>query len=540
MRGKIRDRRIRILSGSVAGLAIVVGQAPLNRVEAQPLVNACSGFSVTMPILQPVTNVASGLLTGLLDPVLNGIIGNINTGIVNGLSGQQIGVAALDQNGNVVAPGNCNLGVDGVTVDANKGITLGGGQIGGLGGTASAPASAGEINSIALGNGATTDVAALNAIAIGLRGSVTATDGVALGRDAAVSVIGGVALGAGSAATRAGMAGAAERFSGTAVASTAGAVSVGAPGAERQITNVAGGTADTDAVNVRQLRAVGDNLASGLGGGASFDPATGAYTGPNYVIGGNTYTDVGTALTALNNATIFGSTAIAANNTSGFAPPTAAGNDALAVGYGATAAGTRAAAFGTGATAGGNDSVALGADANAAGDGAVAIGSRATAAQPGAVAIGANARTTRANQVAVGTQGSTYTMAGIGSAQSAAAQSGPTHFVTADAAGNLATSSFDPGAFSSQITSLNQSIQTLRKETRQGVASAMSMGSAPMPSAPGRTSWALNTATFMGEWAAGISVAHRLNLPVNIALTGAVSTGGDNTVGVRMGLAGEF
>ncbi|GAA4349907.1 hypothetical protein GCM10023165_37090 [Variovorax defluvii] len=47
-----------------------------------------------------------------------------------------------------------------------------------------------------------------------------------------------------------------EAVSGVAVSSTQGAVSVGSPGNERQITNVAGGTADTDAVNVRQLRAV--------------------------------------------------------------------------------------------------------------------------------------------------------------------------------------------------------------------------------------------------------------------------------------------
>jgi autotransporter adhesin len=40
------------------------------------------------------------------------------------------------------------------------------------------------------------------------------------------------------------------------VGSTQGAVSVGSAGNERQITNVAGGTQATDAVNVRQLQAV--------------------------------------------------------------------------------------------------------------------------------------------------------------------------------------------------------------------------------------------------------------------------------------------
>ncbi len=51
------------------------------------------------------------------------------------------------------------------------------------------------------------------------------------------------------------MNGATEKYSNVSVTSTEGAVSLGSAGNERQITNVAGGTADTDAVNVRQLDA---------------------------------------------------------------------------------------------------------------------------------------------------------------------------------------------------------------------------------------------------------------------------------------------
>jgi autotransporter adhesin len=64
-----------------------------------------------------------------------------------------------------------------------------------------------------------------------------------------------VALGAGSLADRAGMAGAKEAVSGVIVNSTLGALSLGSPGSERQIVNVAGGTQATDAVNLRQLQA---------------------------------------------------------------------------------------------------------------------------------------------------------------------------------------------------------------------------------------------------------------------------------------------
>ncbi|WP_280815316.1 YadA family autotransporter adhesin [Variovorax sp. TBS-050B] len=79
---------------------------------------------------------------------------------------------------------------------------------------------------------------------------------VALGAGAIAAAANGIALGNGATADRGGMAGQRELFSGEAVNSTQGALSVGSAGSERQITNVAGGTQATDAVNVRQLQAV--------------------------------------------------------------------------------------------------------------------------------------------------------------------------------------------------------------------------------------------------------------------------------------------
>lgn len=79
--------------------------------------------------------------------------------------------------------------------------------------------------------------------------------GTAIGFGAVVQQTGGVALGAGSVANRPGGT-IVEAVSGTTVTNTQAAVSVGSVGAERQITNVAGGTQATDAVNVRQLQAV--------------------------------------------------------------------------------------------------------------------------------------------------------------------------------------------------------------------------------------------------------------------------------------------
>ncbi|WP_275288516.1 YadA-like family protein [Halomonas elongata] len=93
-------------------------------------------------------------------------------------------------------------------------------------------------------------------VAMGPESVAQGDQSVATGDGAVAESEGGVALGAGSQATREGMDGAEEAFSGESVASTQGAVSVGSDGGERQITHVAGGTAATDAVNVRQLESV--------------------------------------------------------------------------------------------------------------------------------------------------------------------------------------------------------------------------------------------------------------------------------------------
>lgn len=121
------------------------------------------------------------------------------------------------------------------------------------------------VNSIAIGTGAlATGSVAVGAGAQAGNGgaafgdnadALTPQQGTAIGNGAVVTANRGVALGAGSTASRAGMNGATERYSNVSVTSTEGAVSVGSAGNERQITNVAGGTAATDAVNVRQLDA---------------------------------------------------------------------------------------------------------------------------------------------------------------------------------------------------------------------------------------------------------------------------------------------
>ncbi len=113
-------------------------------------------------------------------------------------------------------------------------------------------------NAVVLGN--EVQMANVNdVISLGNRNSVSASKAVALGSHTYVRAEGGVALGEGSEANvGAGVTGylAPQGNQSTAWKSTAGAVSVGSQDMSRQITNVAAGTKDGDAVNVAQLKAV--------------------------------------------------------------------------------------------------------------------------------------------------------------------------------------------------------------------------------------------------------------------------------------------
>jgi autotransporter adhesin len=100
----------------------------------------------------------------------------------------------------------------------------------------------------------------------------------------------------------------------------ANSASVGTAGAERQITNVAAGTENTDAANVAQLRA----LAAALGGGAAVGPGNGqtingrssgaaaagsgmdggAVLMPTYQVQDREYRNVGGAIAALDDSTV--------------------------------------------------------------------------------------------------------------------------------------------------------------------------------------------------------------------------------------------
>ena len=127
----------------------------------------------------------------------------------------------------------------------------------------------------------------------------------------------------------------------------------------RQITNVAAGKEDTDAVNVAQLKQVVNLVNNGGGGG------TGGSGVHDYSVKSvNPGTD-----TNYNNGG-------------------ASGDNALAAGVSASATGAHSVAVGNGAQAVGQDSIALGTNAKAEGTGATAIGQYNTASGQNSLAFG--------------------------------------------------------------------------------------------------------------------------------------------------------
>ncbi|UJH76242.1 YadA-like family protein (plasmid) [Burkholderia cenocepacia] len=144
---------------------------------------------------------------------------------------------------------------------------------------------------IAIGSNAT--ASASEAIALGLRSTASSANAVVLGGDSAATGLNSVALGTRSVADR------------------DNSVSVGSAAQQRQITNMAAGMQDTDAVNVSQLEPV----VAALGGNAAIDRTTGTVTGPTYNLAGGTQTTVGGALSALDSGLTTANNNITRNTT---------------------------------------------------------------------------------------------------------------------------------------------------------------------------------------------------------------------------------
>ncbi|KRG46398.1 hypothetical protein ARC20_05215 [Stenotrophomonas panacihumi] len=257
------------------------------------------------------------------------------------------------------------------------------------------------------------------------------------------------------------------------------------------ITNLARGAADTDAVNVGQLRVV----TNALGGGATIN-ADGSVTGPTYSVGGTNYTNVGAALGSLNTAVNGGGGVKYFRVNSTYLDASAPGQDSVAIGPAAVSSGRYSVAMGGSAQAASESAVALGDTAivsatapngvaigletTAGAAGAVAMGSGATAGQAGAVALGAGATSAAAVATAGVTIADTaYTFAGTAPASTVSiGAAGSERTLTNLAAGRLATTSTD-AVNGSQLNATNLEVGALDDRVDAfgtGVASALGGG----------------------------------------------------------------
>lgn len=162
--------------------------------------------------------------------------------------------------------------------------------------------------------------------ALGAQSMVSAENGTALGGASSVTVKNGVAIGVSSKADRAaGLLGYLADTGTTEITwkANAGAVSVGTSTITRQITNVAAGTYDTDAVNVAQLKKALESIDVDAGTGIKVDKITKdgktTYKISTNIVGSETATDKTTVdkTTVTTNQTDTGNTDTSQGTTTG-------------------------------------------------------------------------------------------------------------------------------------------------------------------------------------------------------------------------------
>nr|WP_136655880.1 YadA family autotransporter adhesin [Pragia fontium] len=288
-------------------------------------------------------------------------------------------------------------------------------------------------NAIATGNGA--QASGNGAIATGNNASASGTGSVAIGDNATVTANNSVALGAGSVADR------------------DNSVSVGSSGNERQITNVAAGTEDTDAVNVAQLKQVSGDV-----------------------------TNISNDVTNISNGK---DGMFQVNNTSNYAKPVVTGSDAVAGGAGSSASGS--------------NSMAVGTKSSASGESSVALGNHSSATAKNSVALGASSVADRENSVSVGYAGAERQITNV------AAGTASTDAVNVSQLKQGITESNQ--YTNKQFNNLKNMLDDQKDKLSAGIAGAMAMATLPQPYFPGASMVGLSGGTYQGESAVALGLS---------------------------------
>lgn len=301
-----------------------------------------------------------------------------------------------------------------------------------------------------------------------------------------------------------------------------------------------------EAVNGSQLFSAQTTIAGIFGGGAGVDPA-GGWVPPSYFIQGNSYANVGDALSALNqglddvNGRVdnlpsgnVGDPLVAVDGVrDGSDDATVAtGSGSVAIGSNAESGGDHGVAVGGGSFAAGDNDTAIGGNARVSADGSTGVGANVAiaVAATNAVAMGESASVSAASGTAVG-QGSSATAAnsvalGQGSVADRAntvsvGGAGNTRQITNVAAGVQNTDAVNVGQLNAGIenaitesnTYVDNRLDDMRDDIweidrgyRAATASALAVAGLPQAYLPGKSMVAMSASGYKQEAAIAVGI----------------------------------
>ena len=361
-----------------------------------------------------------------------------------------------------------------------------------------------EEDSLAVGEdslamGAKTIVNGDDGIGIGLNTLVLtdAINGIAIGSNASANHANSIAMGSGSQTTR----GAQTDYTAynmDAPQNSVGEFSVGSEDGQRQITNVAAGSADTDAVNVGQLKVTDERVAQN----------TQSITNLN-----NQVTNLDTRVTNIENGigdiVTTGSTKYFKTNTDGV-DANAQGKDSVAIGSGSIAAADNSVALGTGSVADEENTISVGSSTNQRRITNVAAGKNATDAVNVAQLKSSEAGGVRYDTKADGSiDYSNITLGG--------GNGGTTRISNVSAGVNnndavnyaqLKQSVQETKQYTDQrMVEMDNKLSKTESKLSGGIASAMAMTGLPQAYTPGASMASIGGGTYNGESAVALGVS---------------------------------
>ncbi|MBJ9323651.1 MULTISPECIES: trimeric autotransporter adhesin SadA [Citrobacter] len=361
-----------------------------------------------------------------------------------------------------------------------------------------------EEDSLAVGTdslamGAKTIVNADAGIGIGLNTLVMADaiNGIAIGSNARANHANSIAMGNGSQTTR----GAQTDYTAynmDAPQNSVGEFSVGSEDGQRQITNVAAGSADTDAVNVGQLKVTDSHVAAN----------TESINNLNTQV-----SSLDTRVTNIENSVgdivTTGSTKYFKTNTDGV-DANAQGTDSVAIGSGSIAAAENSVALGTNSVADEANTVSVGSSTQQRRITNVAAGVNNTDAVNVAQLKASEAGSVRYE---TNTDGSVnYSVLNLGDGSGGTTRIGNVSAAVNDTDAvnyaQLKRSVEEANTYTDQkMGEMNSKIKGVENKMSGGIASAMAMAGLPQAYAPGANMTSIAGGTFNGESAVAIGVS---------------------------------